>query len=120
MKVRYNSRNGSTALEIEVDNQKAAFEAIASFQEVFEEEKCGKCQKDNLKFQVRNVTEGKKNFTYYELKCRDCGAKLAYGCHLEGGSLFPKRFEKDEATGTSKFIGSNGWTIFNRTTGKEE
>jgi len=116
MKIGYVSKGGSTKLEVEVDNQKSAFEAIASFQDVFEDEKCGKCTSDNIILKVRDVSDGKKNYTYYEKRCNACGARLSYGCHQEGNTLFPRRFDKEAKVA----IGSNGWVKYNKETGKEE
>lgn len=101
------------------------FENLANMQEVFGEEKCGKCSNTQLRFVVRKDKDENK---YYELQCSDfkCKAKLSFGCHKKGGGLFPKRYEskdgenlKDE-NGKNKVRGTWGWTIYNRETGKEE
>lgn len=116
----HTSQNGRFSIQVDDSNQRTAFEAVASFHEVFEDEPCGCCGGNNIKFQVRNVQDGKKTFTYYEKVCRnlDCRARLAMGCHQENNTLFPKRYSKDGEK--SVMIGKYGWTKFNKETGKEE
>ena len=86
MKVNYQTRNGRLSVQLEGDSQKDIFAEISKFQEVFEEDVCGKCGSDNIKFVVRNVDDN----LYYELRCGDCGAKLAFGAHKKGGGTVPK------------------------------
>lgn len=99
MKVIYKA-NDKLSFELEASGQKEIFKELALIQEIFSEEKCGLCSKDNLKFIVRSV-EGND---YYELRCGDCGAVLAFGQHKKGGTLFPKR--KDD-NGT--YLPNKGW-----------
>ena len=80
------------------------------FQEVFEESKCGKCGSENLKFVVRTVDDNE----YFELRCMDCGAKLAFGSMKKGGGLFPKRKDGDN------WLPDNGWTKWNPKTKQAE
>jgi cytochrome c5 len=87
MKITYTTKNNRFQLEVEANSPKDAFKKVAEFQEVFEGETCGACQSDDVRFQVRGV-EGND---YYELKCNACFAKLAFGQHKVGGTLFPKR-----------------------------
>ncbi len=91
MKVTYETKNARLAVEIESDKVKDVFKQLAEFQEIFDEEKCGSCKSENIKFQVRNV-EGND---FFEMKCDDCGAKLAFGQYKTGGGLFPKRKKED-------------------------
>ena len=65
---------------LQKNDQKSIFAEIAKFQEVFEETVCGKCGSDNVKFVVRTVDENE----YYELRCADCGARLAFGVNKKG------------------------------------
>ena len=74
MKVTYQTQNGKLKVELEGDSQRDIFGEISKFQEVFEEDTCGKCGSGNIKFVVRNVDEN----LYYELRCADCGAKLSF------------------------------------------
>jgi translation initiation factor 2 beta subunit (eIF-2beta)/eIF-5 len=110
MKVNYRSKNGRLTIELNGDDQKAIFEEIARFQEVFEEDKCGKCGSENIKFIVRNVDDN----IYYELRCMDCGAKLAFGIHKKGGGLFPKRKDGDN------WLPDKGWIKWNSKTEQNE
>ena len=119
MKIGYVTKSGSTRLEVDVDNQKLAVEAISAFQDVFEDEKCGKCDGTDIRFTVRDVVDGKKTYRYYEKRCV-CGARLSFGCHQEGNTLFPRRWEKDEKTGEITNIGKNGWVKYNKETKKDE
>lgn len=99
MKVTYKA-NDKLTFELEASGQKEIFKELALIQEIFSEEKCGLCGSQNLRFIVRNV-EGND---YYELRCNDCGALLAFGQHKKGGTLFPKR--KDD---NNNWLPNNGW-----------
>ena len=111
MKLSYKTGNGRINVEFEADTQKDLFSQISSFQEVFDESLCGKCGSENLKFVVRVVEENE----YFELRCRDCAAKLAFGAHKKGGGLFPKRKNKD-----GDWLPDSGWGKWNPKTKKEE
>lgn len=106
MKIRCTTHNGLYTMETEVSDQKAAVEEIAAFQEVFGEEACGKCGCKNLHFAVREVDGN----TFYEMRCqkKGCGAKLAYGAHKTGKTLFPKRRDDE-----GNWRGSSGWVKWN-------
>lgn len=105
-------------VEVEAETQKELFGAAASAAEVFGESECGLCKSADIRPVVRHVAGAKnKQFDYYEMQCMNtkCRAKLAFGCNLEGGSLFPKRKlkengEPDMAEG--KFGPHNGWTKY--------
>lgn len=118
MVVEYTTRNGRMKVIIEAKTQPELFEQLAAFQEVFEDLECRRNGKssDNIRFVVRNV-DGNK---YYELRCLDkdkdlFNAKLAFGKHKVGDTLFPKR--KDDNDG---WLPNEGWVRFNKATGKEE
>tara|TARA_Y100001972_G_C7468702_1_gene238804 strand:- start:52 stop:384 length:333 start_codon:yes stop_codon:yes gene_type:complete len=99
MKVKFKP-NDKLEFELEGAGQKEIFKELATVQEIFSEKKCGVCGSENIKFVVRNV-EGND---YYELRCMDCGATLAFGQHKKGGTLFPKR--KDE---NGNWLENGGW-----------
>ena len=115
--------NQKTCVVAEGETQLDVFKNLASAQEVFGEEKCGKCGSENLRFQVRNVVDGKKNYDYPELVCRDCWAKLSYGQSDDG--LFPVRYERKDkeyvrdANGNKVKKGDMGWVKFDKVTGVE-
>lgn len=110
MKLKYTTNNGRITVELEGDSQAALFGEIAKFQEVFAESKCGKCGSEDLIFTTRTVDGN----TYYELRCADCGAKLAFGQHKVGGGLFPKRKEDGE------WLPNRGWVKWNPETKRNE
>lgn len=113
MKITYSSKNGRLAAEIEGKSQKDLFHQISAFQEVFEETKCGACGGEELRFVVRNVEDN----DFYELHCLNsqCRARLAFGQHKKGDSLFPSRKDKE-----GKWLPKNGWTKWNPETKREE
>ena len=105
MKINYRTINQRLNVEIDVESAKDGFKKLSEFQEVFDESCCGLCKNQELKIVVRTV-EGND---YYELKCKKCFGKLAYGQHKSGGSLFQKRKNQD---GT--FVSENkGWHKWN-------
>jgi hypothetical protein len=109
MKIKYNI--GDITVELEGETQKDLFKQLSSFQEVFGERACGKCKSEHLRFVVRE-NDGNE---YYELKCADCGAKLAFGVNKKGGGLFPKRKDAD-----GEWLPDKGWTKWNPVTKKAE
>ena len=102
MKVTY--QEGKLSVQLECDSQKEIFTQLAKFQDVFSETKCGKCGSENLRFVVRE-NDGNE---YYELRCLDCGAKLAFGVMKKGGGLFPRRKDSD-----GNWLPDKGWTKWN-------
>lgn len=109
MKVNYSV--GNLKVELEGETQRDLFGQLASFQEVFGETTCGKCGSTNVKFVVRQVEDNE----YFEIRCMDCGAKLAFGCHKKGGGLFPRRKDAD-----GNWLPDKGWIKWNPETQKEE
>jgi len=99
MKVKFKPTS-KIEFEIEGSGQKEVFKELAIVQEVFSEENCGACKKDNIKYVVRNVDDN----DYYEIRCLSCGAALSFGQHKKGGTLFPKR--KDE---NNNWLENGGW-----------
>ncbi len=91
MEITYKTKNERLKVEVEASSAKEAFKKLAEFQEVFDESNCGLCNGEELQFIVRTVDGN----DYYELKCKSCGAKLAFGQHKTGDSLFPKRKAAD-------------------------
>lgn len=102
----------------EADKQTTLFEQLASLQEVFGQEKCGKCGCTNLQFSVREDADENK---YYELKCTNlqCRAVLAFGQRKKGGALFPRRKQSDD-DGEKKYLPDNGWMRYNAKTKQKE
>jgi hypothetical protein len=52
---------------------------------------------------------------YYEIRCVDCGAKLAFGANKKGGGLFPRRKDAE-----GNWLPDNGWTKWNPKTKQVE
>lgn len=102
---------GNLTITFNAETDKAVVERLSTLEEIFGHTKCGKCGSENLKFNVRENGGNK----YYELVCQDCGAKLAFGVHKEGGSLFPKRKDSE-----GNYLKDKGWTKWNKATGKLE
>lgn len=100
MKVNYTVPSGRISVELEGNEQKEIFEKMAAFYEVFGESTCKSCNSENIYPLVRVVDDN----TFYEMGCKDCGAKLAYGAHKKGGSLFPKR-KNEDGTFDNKTLG---------------
>ena len=111
MKVQYTNRSGRLTVEIDSETQTDLFMQLATFQEIFDESECGKCSSENLRFQVRNIDDN----LYYELRCLDCGAKLAFGTMKSGGKLFPRRKDKE-----GNWLPDRGWVKWNKETQQEE
>jgi hypothetical protein len=119
MLLNYTTRDGRITVTLEGKTQTDLFEQLAQFQEVFENTVCERNGKrsDNVRFVVREDDEANK---YYELVCQDSDkelwhAKLAFGQHKKGGTLYPKRKDKD---GT--WLKNGGWVKFNKEKGVEE
>jgi hypothetical protein len=100
MKVRMKSADGRVEIEVEGKDTKDSFSQIALASEVFGQSVCGACDSSRT---VPSVRERDGN-TFYEMKCQDCGATLAFGQKKQDGSLFPKRKGKD-----GSYLEGNGW-----------
>lgn len=99
MKLNYKVSD-KLSFELEGEGQKEIFKELSAIQEIFGEESCGLCKSHNLRYVVRNVDGN----DYYELRCADCGAILAFGQHKKGGTLFPRRKDDD-----GKWLPNRGW-----------
>jgi len=108
MKLNYKI-NDKLSVELESDGQKEIFKELAVLQEVFGENTCGMCSSTSIKFMSRNVDDN----DYYELRCSDCGAILAFGQHKKGNTLFPKR--KDDQ---GNYLPNKGWHKWQKPTDK--
>ena len=105
MKMTYTTKNNRLQIAIDAGNVKEAFKQLAELQEIFDETKCENCGKDNIYFRVRTVDGN----DYYEMACKDCNAKLAFGQHKVGNGLFPKRKKEDGSYDFEK----KGWNKWN-------
>lgn len=111
MECQYRTRDGRLIFTIEGAGHKDIFESIASLQEVFEsDESCGVCSRSNLRFVVRTAKKGAKEFTYFELRCSDCGARFEFGQAQDMKSLFPKRNRDAQGNETEdRSLPNRGW-----------
>jgi hypothetical protein len=100
VEINYKTANGRFQVKFDGQSIKDLVEKVAEFQEIFEEDTCGSCKSDNVKFGCRTVDDNK----YYEVVCKDCGCKLSFGQHKKGNGIFPKRKAED---GT--YSKTNGW-----------
>lgn len=104
MKAHYRAFNGRLIIEVEGSNIKELFEQIGPVAEVLDgDDSCGKCSSPHIFPRSREA----QGFVYYELVCSDCGAKLSFGQHKEGGTLWPKR---EDDNGNK--LDNKGWHIY--------
>lgn len=102
-------------VKVEGESVKDLFKNAADADDVFGDAECGLCQSPNLRYVARPASDGKREFTYYEAQCRDCGARLSFGQSQDTKNLFPKRKlnkngEPDMENGS--YGKHNGWHKF--------
>ena len=111
MKCQYTTANGRIKFEFERTSVKEVFSSLAMIQENFEPDTCcGACGGTDLKFVVRHAeSKDHKKCDYFELQCakQECKARLSFGQHQQGGTLFAKRKDKD-----NNWLPNGGWTIY--------
>ena len=109
---------GNVTMELESDTQIGLVDEIIKHNDVFGNDKCGKCNSDNISFTRRDVDGD----IYYEIRCNKCGAKLALSQHREGNTLYPKRKAgKNDSTGLEKgeWLPDGGWVKWDKELQKE-
>lgn len=74
-------------IEGEVSDFKDMIKKLSTFEGIPTE--CKHCKSKNLWPSYRQP----EGFTYYSIKCSDCGWEFKYGQKKEGGGLFPKGWE---------------------------
>lgn len=95
---------------VEYKTQTELWKKLAQLEEVFGEKVCGKCGGTELRHIVRENKDGDE---FFELICQGfdegkrCRAKLAYGQHKKGETLFPSRKDKE-----GKYLDNGGWTVY--------
>lgn len=100
MKVKFGYSDSPVTIEVEGQDTKEVFMQLAAAQEIFDQPECGACGEKNLRFIVRE----NGGYTYFEVGCVACNARLAFGQKREGGALFPKRKDKQ-----GNYLPGNGW-----------
>lgn len=103
MQVRY--QVGNVGVEVEAKDTKDAFSQLAGAVEIFGNQHCGACNSDAVVPAVRQ----RDGNTYYEMRCTQCGAALAFGQKRDGGALFPRRRDKND-----EYLPNYGWVKFQR------
>lgn len=109
MKAHYRAFGGKLVIEVEGSNIKELFQQIGPVAEVLDgDDCCGKCNSPHIYPRAREAKKSGTNQTviYYELVCSDCGAKLSFGQHSDGGSLWAKR-DKDGVR-----LDNRGWSVY--------
>jgi hypothetical protein len=99
---------GKTWIEVDANSVKEAIQGLSEYTEVFSQGECGLCQSHEVAPMHREA----QGFSFYEMTCLSCGARLSFGQTREGGRLFPKRKDKD-----GNPIGNWGWHKFQKDDG---
>ena len=92
--------NGRMTFEIEAGSLKDMFAKIGAVQ-IFEEEKCGCCGSPDIHFAVRKSKD--QQYTFYEVHCNACTAKLEFGQNKDMTNIYAKRHEHPD---------TGGWFIY--------
>lgn len=103
MRVRHKGER--IEIEVEGKDSKEVFTQLAAATEIFGNTVCGNCDSQRT---IPIVRENAGN-TFYEMRCLDCGAVLGFGQKREGGSLFPKKRDKD-----GNWLSGNGWVKYRK------
>lgn len=107
MKAAISAMGGRVRFEAEASTPKEMWKKLALVQSIFDADAaCGVCGNKEIRFSHRSP----KGFEYFELECGDpkCGARLGFGQHKVGGTLFAKR--KDES---GNWLDYDGWAKYN-------
>jgi hypothetical protein len=104
MKAHYRAFNGRLVVEVEGSNIKELFQQIGPVAEVLDgDDSCGKCASPHIYPRVRTA----QGFDYYELVCSDCNARLSFGQHKDGGTLWAKRTGEN-----GRVLDHRGWSVY--------
>lgn len=104
MKAHYRAFGGRLMLEVEGATIKDLFAQIGPIAEVLDaDQKCGACESPSIYPRAREA----QGFTFYELCCGHCGARLSFGQHKAGDTLFAKR--NDERGNP---LPGRGWAVY--------
>lgn len=99
-------------VEVEAGNNKELFRIRAELEEMFGENKCGRCGSERVRCKLRTI----KGDDYYSMVCKDCGASLSFGQTKVGNKLFPIRKLMEDGR-PSRLNGREdtehgGWTLW--------
>ena len=87
MAVKVRVQVGKAWLEVDASSPKDAMKRLSGYYEVFGELVCGQCKSDRLALGHREHDD----HDYYQQSCLDCGARLDFGQHKNGETVFAKR-----------------------------
>jgi hypothetical protein len=105
MKAHYKAFGGRLLVEVEGTTIKDLIKEIGPIAEILDaDHACGKCLSTNIYPRCRTAQD---KYDYYELVCSDCNARLSFGQHMDGGTLWAKRADKNGA-----LLDYRGWTIY--------
>jgi len=107
MKIQFKI-NPKMLIEVEGSDEKELIMKLMTLDDVFGHDKCEACKGTNLRYSHREVDSNH----YYELICKDCGAKLDFGVQKKSKALFPKR--KDKVGPEGKYLANRGWIKFSK------
>lgn len=109
MEAHYRAFNGKLVIKVTGETIKDLFEQIGPVAEVLDgDDCCGAC--GDLRIYPRAREAKKKDgkmVTYYELVCSSCGAKLSFGQHSSGGTLWAKRTDEH-----GNILDHRGWIVY--------
>lgn len=105
MRVAYTTIDGRMTFTFEAQGVKGVFAGLSQVQEVFEHNTCGQCGSAET---ILHLREHDGN-SYYKKLCLACGARLDFGQHRHGETLFAKRRDKE-----GNEVGKNGWYHWQR------
>lgn len=91
-------------VEVDAPDAKACFEELAGGLEIFTQTRCGACDSEH----VIPVVRENQGVHFYEMKCLQCSAALAFGQRKSDGHLFPRRKTSDGV-----WLDNGGWTKWN-------
>lgn len=104
MKVTTHILGGRMIVEFPAESVKELFEKSGSlFEALGGDSQCGKCESKHIFPRVRMA--GK--YSYYELVCGDCGAKLSFGQSKDLVTIWPKRVAEN-----GNPLPNRGWAIY--------
>ncbi len=104
MEAHYRAFGGKLVIKVEGSTIKDLFEQIGPVAEVLDgDDCCGKCGSVHIYPRAREA----QGFTYYELVCSDCRAKLSFGQHKDGGTLWAKRTDEH-----GNALDHRGWIVY--------
>lgn len=107
--------NDLLSISVESETLKDLIDTITQIDDSIRQEPCGKCESLDTFPQSRKVGDD----TFYEIKCRKCGAILQLGINKSNQSLYKKRMLTDNKGKALKendkaiYLPNHGWRKWN-------